>query len=128
MCANVTTYKVLPSLSICAYSSDEGTKKDSEGEATGQTTPLPAIQQQPPYNVYSVPMATNANFMPGSVPVLPLVLPWQHAPVPQASLFNAHHNTTYDRRVTKKEPWFKKFNYRYVHMCISTGTIVDWYN
>ena len=99
------------------HSSDEGIKKDGEIEATGQqcSTPLPAIHQQPSYNVYPVPMATNANFMSGSVPVLPLLLPWQHAQVPEASLFNAHHNITKinDRRARKKEPWFKKFNYRY---------------
>ena len=111
------------------HSSDEGIKKDSEREAAVQTTPLPAIHQQPSYNVYPVPMATNANFIPGSVPVLPLLLPWQHAQVPQANLFNAHHYTTHDtnnRRATKKEPWFKKFNYRYNTCALLLVPLLHW--
>ena len=103
------------------HSSDEGVKKDSERDATTQqsATPLPAIQQEPSHNVYPVPMATNANFMPGSFPVLPLLLPWQQLQVPHANSFNAHHNTlcnVSNRGTTKKEPWFKKFNYKYVYI------------
>ena len=74
--------------------------------------PLPTIQPDPSHNIYPVPMATSANFMYGNVPVLSLLLPWQN---PQDSSFNAHHNTTHNIsnvRAKKKEPWFKKFNYR----------------
>jgi len=58
----------------------------------------------------------------GNVPVLPVLLPWQHAQVPHSIPFDAHHNAENlhnisSKKASKKEPWFKKFKYRY--MCIS---------
>lgn len=104
---------------VCAHSSDEGMKDETAFHHC--STPLPAIQQQPTHNVYSMPVdVSNINFMPGNVPVLPVLLPWQHTQVPHSSLFDAQHNTTENlhnirnRKTTKKEPWFKKFKYRYI--------------
>ena len=99
---------------VCAYSSDQGIRKDSEGEAATHqcSTPLPAILPEP---AHSIPVGANVNLMPGGIPVLPMLLPWQYAHVSHANLFDAHHNTAHNvnnRKVTKKEPWFKKFKYR----------------
>lgn len=82
-------------------------------------TPQPATQQDPSHNVLPVPpvAVTSGNIMPaGSVPFLPILLPWQHAQVPHTNIFDAQHNITgtiHSRTLTKKEPWFKKFKYRY---------------
>ena len=81
-------------------------------------TPLPAIQP----STHTVPMmVTNANVMSGGVPILPVLLPWQHEQVnTHTGLFEAHHNITGNtQNNTKREPWFKKFKYRYIHTCIS---------
>lgn len=104
------------------HSPNEGKKDDKEAATQHFSTPLPAIQQEPSHNVYSMPVGTNVN-LPGGVPVLPVLLPWQHTQFPHTNLFDAQHNTMHymsNRKVTKKEPWFKKFKYRYVYGCVAT--------
>ena len=103
------------------YSSGEGINKNKEREEV-HTPPLPAIHQQPSHNVgYPIPVtAGHGSNMSASVPVLPVLLPWQCAQIPQGSLFDAHHNTTgslHSKKVTRKEPWFKKFKDRCSAMC-----------
>lgn len=95
-------------------SSDQGIKKDGQRESVSRqcTTPLPAIQQEPSHNTA---VGTNVNTMPGGIPVLPILLPWQHTQVPHGNIFDAHHIMEHNmgnRKATKKEPWFKKFKYR----------------
>ena len=89
-------------------------KKDSKKETATHrcSTPLPAIQQEPSHDVS---VGTNANLMPGGIPVLPMLLPWQLVQASHPNLFDAHHSVAHNvdnRKVAKKEPWFKKFKYR----------------
>ena len=69
-------------------------------------------------------MAAGTNFvpMPGHIAVLPVMFPWQQ-PV-QAPHFTPQHNTLGDgqdksehlKKMKKREPWYRKFKYRYINL------------
>jgi len=107
-------------------SSDDDSDSDiAREEVTDQSSTSQPVQPQQP-NFYPMSIATGTNFaasMPGYIAVLPVMFPWQQpSQLPCHAPFEAHHNTmgighdknTYAKKVKKREPWYKKFKYRYL--------------
>ncbi|XP_065917885.1 uncharacterized protein [Dysidea avara] len=116
-------YPVLPNISNSSDDVEPNSDSDiMHEEVTDQPSMSPPVQQQQ-QNFQPVSMATGTNFasMPGHIAVLPVMFPWQQpSQVPYHTPFEARHNAmwvghdqnAHAKKAKKREPWYKKFNYR----------------